>query len=79
MLFNELAKGCALTGLPAGKIGVRYGFRNNKEALELAILQCVPWFNHQRLLSSIGYIPSAKAEVNFYRQLAERNATEVSA
>ena len=46
MLFNELAKGCVQTGLPAEKIEVRYGFRNSKEALELAILHCVPWFNH---------------------------------
>ena len=28
-----------------------------KEALELATLQWMTWFNHHRLLSSIGYIP----------------------
>jgi hypothetical protein len=38
----------------------------------------VAWFNHHRLLSSIGYIPPAEAEVNYYRQLAESNETEVS-
>jgi hypothetical protein len=27
---------------------------------------------------SIGYIPPAEAEVNYYRQLAESNETEVS-
>jgi len=31
-----------------------------------------PWkTNHHRLLESIGYIPPAEAEANYYRQLAE--------
>ena len=30
------------------------------------------------LLSSIGYVPPAEAEVNYYRQLAGKNETEVS-
>tara|TARA_Y100000815_G_C13049581_1_gene390093 strand:+ start:28 stop:198 length:171 start_codon:yes stop_codon:yes gene_type:complete len=28
------------------------------------------WYNNERLLSSIGYIPPAEAEANFYRQQA---------
>jgi putative transposase len=27
----------------------------------------ISWFNHQRLLGSIGYIPPAEAEENYYR------------
>jgi hypothetical protein len=29
--------------------------------------------NHHRLLSSIGYIPPAEAEVSYYLQLAGKN------
>ena len=43
-----------------------------KESLELATLQWVHWFNHQRLLGSIGHIPPAEAEANYYLQLAQR-------
>ena len=35
-----------------------------KVALELATSEWVAWFNHHRLLSSIGYIPLAEAQVN---------------
>jgi hypothetical protein len=31
-----------------------------------------------RELSSIGYIPPAEAEVNYYRQLSGKNETEAS-
>jgi len=41
-----------------------------REALELATLEWVAWFNHQRLHSAIGYIPPAEAEANYYKQLA---------
>jgi transposase InsO family protein len=46
------------------------------EAVELATLEWVSWFNHQRLLGSIGYIPPAEAEENYYRL---RNAVEALA
>jgi putative transposase len=49
-----------------------------KEALELAILEWVALFNHHRLLSPIGYIPLAEAELNYYQQLAGKSETEVS-
>lgn len=42
-----------------------------EESLELATLKWVHWFNHQRLLEPIGYIPPAEAEANYWRQLAE--------
>ena len=41
-----------------------------REAVELATLEWVCWYNHHRLLGSIGYIPPAEAEANYYRQLA---------
>ena len=49
-----------------------------KDAVELATLERVSWFNHHRLLEPIGYIPPAEAEANYYRQLASQ-ATEVAA
>ncbi len=36
------------------------------------LLEWVSWFNHHRLLEPIGYIPSAEAEANYYRQLASQ-------
>ena len=48
-----------------------------REAVEFATLEWVAWFNHHRLLESIGYIPPAEAEVNYYRQLA-KEATMVA-
>lgn len=42
------------------------------ESLELATLEWVTWFNHQRLLEPIGYIPPAEAEDRYYLQLTVR-------
>lgn len=39
------------------------------ESLELATLEWVTWFNHQRLLEPLGYIPPAEAENRYYQQL----------
>ena len=39
------------------------------EAVELATLEWVDWFNHRRLLEPIGNIPPAEAEVNYYAAL----------
>ena len=46
-----------------------------RESVELATLEWVSWFNHHRLLGSIGYIPPAEAEANYYRQLASQTLT----
>lgn len=40
----------------------------SRESVELAALEWVAWFNHQRLSSAIGYIPPAEAEANYYNQ-----------
>ena len=49
-----------------------------KETVELATLEWVAWFNHQRLLEPIGYIPPAEAEAQYYRQLANTDAASIS-
>ena len=53
-----------------------------REAVELATLKWVSWFNHHRLLGPIGYIPpaeaEAEAEANYYRQLASQTSMVVA-
>lgn len=49
-----------------------------REAVELATLQWVHWFNHTRLLTPIGGIPPAEAEANYWRQLASEAAQVAS-
>jgi len=46
----------------------------SREAVEPATLEWVSWFNHHRLLESIGYVPPAEYEANYYRRLAEERA-----
>jgi putative transposase len=43
-----------------------------REAVELATLEWVSWFNHHRLLEPLGYIPPAEAEANYYKQLSRQ-------
>jgi transposase InsO family protein len=43
----------------------------SREAVGLATLAWVDWFNHRRLLGPIGNVPPAKAEAAYYRQLEE--------
>ena len=45
-----------------------------REAVELATLTWVSWFNNHRLMGPLGYIPPAEAEANYWRQLAEQSA-----
>jgi transposase InsO family protein len=43
-----------------------------REAVELATLEWVSWFNHHRLLEPLGYIPPAEAEATYYEQLSSQ-------
>jgi putative transposase len=43
----------------------------SRDAVELATLTWVEWFNHKRLLGPIGHIPPAEAEANYYQQQRE--------
>lgn len=36
------------------------------------------WYNTQRLLEPIGYIPPAEAEANYYWQFAEQEVAEIA-
>jgi len=72
---NALAE--TINGLYKAELIHRRAPWKTKEAVELATLEWVSWFNHHRLLEPIGYIPPAEAEANYYRQLAEQ-ATSVA-
>jgi putative transposase len=41
----------------------------SREAIELATLDRVHWFNHHRLRETLGYLPPAEAEQRYYQQL----------
>ena len=43
-----------------------------REAVELARLTWVDWFNHRRLLSSIDNIPPAEAEAIYHAKVADQ-------
>jgi len=62
---NALAE--TINGLYKAELIYRQSWKS-REAVEMATLKWVHWYNHQRLLSSIGYIPPAEAEANFHQQ-----------
>ncbi|HQT72244.1 MAG TPA: IS3 family transposase [Thiobacillus sp.] len=70
---NALAE--TINGLYKAELIHRRAPWKTREALELATLEWVCWFNHHRLLKPIGYIPPAEAEANYYRQLASQAET----
>lgn len=69
---NALAE--TINGLYKAELIHRRAPWKTKESLEIATLEWVSWFNHQRLLAPIGYIPPAEAEANYYRQLVRQAA-----
>ena len=70
---NALAE--TINGLYKAEIIHRRGPWKTREAVELATLEWVAWFNHHRLLEPIGYIPPAEAEANYWRQQAQVSTT----
>jgi transposase InsO family protein len=72
---NALAE--TINGLYKAEVIHRRGPWKTKAAVELATLEWVAWFNHQRLLESIGDIPPAEAEQRYYQQLAVQAAEPV--
>lgn len=72
---NALAE--TINGLYKTELIHRRAPWKTKAAVELATLEWVFWFNHQRLLGSIGDVPPAEAEERYYRQLAAPAAESV--
>jgi putative transposase len=65
---NALAE--TVNGLYKAEVIHRQSWKN-REAVELATLTWVDWFNHRRLLGPIGNMPPAEAEARYYQQLSE--------
>ena len=64
---NALAE--TINGLYKAEVIHRQAWKS-REAVEMATLKWVHWFNHKRLMEPLGDIPPAEAEANYYRQLA---------
>jgi len=61
---NALAE--TINGLYKAEVIHRRGPWRSFEAVEYATLEWVDWFNHRRLLETIGNIPPAEAEEQYY-------------
>jgi len=70
---NALAE--TINGLYKAEIIHRRGPWKTREAVELATLEWVSWFNHHRLLEPIGYIPPTEAEANYWRRQEQASIT----
>jgi putative transposase len=66
---NALAE--TINGLYKAEVIHRRGPWRSFEAVELATLEWVDWFNNRRLLEPIGNIPPAEAEERYYAMLEE--------
>ena len=67
---NALAE--TINGLYKAELVHRRAPWRTVESLELATLEWVTWFNHQRLLEPLGYVPPAEAEDQYYLQFTEQ-------
>ncbi len=66
---NALAE--SIIGLYKTEVIRTRGPWRHLEAVEFATLEWVDWFNHRRLLETIGYVPPAELESAYYRQAGE--------
>jgi transposase InsO family protein len=66
---NALAE--TINGLYKAEVIHRCGPWRSVEAVEVATLEWVDWFNNRRLLEPIGNIPPAEAEERYYARLDE--------
>ncbi len=69
---NALAE--TINGLFKAEVIHRRGPWKSRESVELATLEWVAWYNHERLMQPLGYIPPAEAEANYYQQLSGQTA-----
>ena len=65
---NALAE--TVIGLFKAEVIHRIGPWRSREAVEIATLEWVDWFNTRRLLEPVGHIPPAEAEDHYYAELA---------
>lgn len=63
----ELAE--AINGLYKAELIHRRGPWKTREAMKIATLERVSWFNHRCLLEPLGHVPAVEFEANYYRIL----------
>ena len=61
----------SIIGLYKTEVIARRGPWRHCEAVELATLQWVHWYNHRRLFEPLGYVPPAEFEAHYDHQLRE--------
>ena len=66
---NALAE--SIIGLYKTELIARRGPWRHCEAVELATLQWVHWYNHRRLFGPLGHVPPAAFEAHYYHPLRE--------
>jgi len=66
---NALAE--TIIGLYKTEVIHRRGPWRHLEAVEYATLEWVDWFNHRRLLASIGNVPPAELEALYYHSTSQ--------
>ena len=64
---NALAE--TINGLYKAEVIYRRPSWHRIEDVEWATLQWVDWYNHRRLMGSLGYVPPAEAEEAYYSQI----------
>jgi transposase InsO family protein len=72
---NALAE--TINGLFKAEVIHRCGPWKTKQAVELATLEWVAWFNHHRLMEPLGYVPPAEFEAHYHQQRAGQTAINV--
>jgi putative transposase len=70
---NALAE--TINGLYKAEVIHRRGPWKTKQAVELATLEWVAWFNHHRLMGPLGHVPPAEFEASYHLQRAGQAAT----
>ena len=73
---NAMAE--SVNGLYKTELIWRQGPWRSIEAVELATLKWVDWFNHRRLLAPLGYVPPDEFELAYYRREAEAAMLEAA-
>jgi len=67
---NALAE--TINGLYKAELIHRRAPWKTREAVELATLEWVSWFNNHRLMAPLGYVPPAEFEAAYYRNLEQQ-------
>lgn len=65
--IDDKALAKTFNGLYKAEVIPRRGPWKTKQAVELATLEWVSWFNHHRLIGPLGYVPAAEFESNYHR------------